>query len=247
MATEAQPTTNTPPAPPAPDAKVETPKVDAKVDAPKVDAKVEPKTDAKVERALALGEEPKVDEKKDAKVDTKAEVKPGEKPAALDLKLPEGFTKEDPAIAAFLATAGKHGLKAEQAQEIFDGYVSFAQSRDKALAEAYRAEGAEWLKAAKEAKDLGAGSDAAWAEVMKNTRRGLVAFGDQELMQFLDSTNGSNHPAMVRLFNKLGKALGEDNALDLSKGGKPPAGESDPQEALYQRYPTMRPKAQGAK
>lgn len=231
MATETTQTQTTTTAPPPPNGAP-----------PVVQTEVKP-PEAKVDATVASKDAPKVD---DAEValslgDKKVEPKPGESAAPVELKLPDGLTKEDPAIKALVELAGKSNISVEAQQALLDQHLALGKARDQALADTFKAERREWLAESKALPDLGAGNEKQWAETLTSAKRALRFFGDQELVDWLNSNNGVNHPAMIRFALKVGKAMGEDNAIATSQGASPPPS-TDPEKSLRDRYPTMYPK-----
>lgn len=183
-------------------------KKEAPKDAPAVDPKADP---AKVE------------------VDPKAEV-----PKAIELKLPEGFKADDPAIKGLVELATGEKLTTEQTQKLFDRYVEVQKTRDESLVAQYRKERADWLVEAKADPEFGGPK---FEASIADGRKALIKYGDQALVEFLNSTNGVNHPAVIRAFARIGRALAEDKATDVK--GNPPPPVAGPGAALKAQYPSM--------
>lgn len=146
------------------------------------------------------------------------------------LRLPDGF-KPDATFEKFQETAGKHGMKQEAAQEVFDLYVSARQAQEAAANDVRN----KWATALQADKEIGG---AAFEASKVEAKKAMTRFASPELQSFLHNTGLGNHPELVRAFVKIGKALGEDTLDGATKSNH--ATEPQSQEArLRARFPTM--------
>lgn len=144
-----------------------------------------------------------------------------EKPAPVDYekwapKEVAGVKRPEPTVKAFREAGKKFGLSAEQMQ----GLVDFDDERTKVLAQEYREEHerttAGWLEAAKADKSIGG---AKWSETTADLERVMTKFGaDAEFKKLLDESGYGNHPAFIRVFAAIGKAMREDKLVGGAKG-----------------------------
>lgn len=169
---------------------------------------------------------------------TPAETKPETKdaPAPLDvaaLKLPEGVSLAEETVKEYGAIASKLGLDASKAQELLSFYGS-AVKREAAAAEAYvNQQRAAWTAEVKADKDIGG---PALDGNLAFARRAVQKFGGPALAELLNSTGLGDHPALVRAFVTIGKALREDSVAGTPASSSTPHTDGVPYDVLY---PTM--------
>jgi hypothetical protein len=150
------------------------------------------------------GEAGKTTEPQDGKAD-KAKVGAPEKYA--DFKLPDGAVVDKVAMEKFLPLAKKLNLNQDQAQELVDFHSEFAAHGAKAEQEAWDNLQADWVKTAKNDKEIGG---PAFNENVGYAAKALKQFGNDALKEAMDATGVGNHPEFIRVFAKIGKALSED-------------------------------------
>jgi len=136
-----------------------------------------------------------------------------------DLKrptLPEGMTYDEAGEKWFRETAHKLNLSAAQAAALYDEYNGRMGGVIKDI-EAKRTkaaqDGLETLK-----KQWGGQFDTN----MELVKRATAAFLDDESKKFMDESGLGNHPVLVNLFAKLGKAMAEDKFVRGQPSGKQP-------------------------
>jgi hypothetical protein len=158
-------------------------------------------------------------------------------PVEYVIPLPEGIKADDPLVAKFQPLAKELGIPVEQAGKLVDFYA-------KTQAELVKAQEAEtekrisgWLEQAKSDKEFGGtGFEAAG----KLARRAIVAYATPELRELLADTGLGNHPELIRVFHRIGKAMAEDSVSDIRPAsGAPSKPLSTTDEAFLRRqYPT---------
>ena len=167
----------------------------------------------------ALTQEPKAEDKP-------ADDKPAV-PEAYELKAPDGSGELDPAAVAQATPVFKDlGLSNEQAQKIVDLYAG------QVLPEVSKTVQLETLKL------LGLEGIGSWAEQLKTdpeiggaqlektkamAAQAMSAFATDGLKQLLHTSRLGNHPEMVRLFAKIGEAIGEGTIHNGNPSGATPA------------------------
>lgn len=194
--------------------------------------KDEPKVDDKVDDKSVLNKDDKVDDKKDDKA-----IVPEKYEA---FKVPEGFVLDE-AVAAKAGELFKGlGLTQEAGQKLVDFYAEQAKT---AAEEPYKA----WADQQKEWKDeiTKTYNDTQLGEIKSNFSKMLAATVDptvaKEFREAMDFTGAGNHPAFVKLFDKLSKLLGEGGHF----AGKNPSPEGQkrpgdaPRSAASAIYPNL--------
>lgn len=150
------------------------------------------------------------------------------------VKLPEGMEADTGMVEALTPVLKDIGITNEQFQQIADVYAPEIKKQFEAQqAEAVK----DWQKTTDE-----------WAEATKKEQgdelkvnlgvagKFMDKYGDKEARQILNDTGLGNHPAIVRLFIKAGKAISEDTFVDPEKTNKPTRSGID----LKKMYPSMK-------
>lgn len=164
----------------------------------------------------------------DAKAAEDAKTAPGA-PEKYEFKAPEGKEYDSNLIAAFEAGAKEANLPQDAAQKLLDQMAPKLAERQVEQVTAIR-EG--WLEASKTDKEFGGDKLAANLGIAK---KALDTFGSPELNKLLVSTGLGNHPEMIRLMFKAGKALSEDSFV---AGTAPTRGSASAASVLYDKTAT---------
>lgn len=169
------------------------------------------------------------------------EAKPGDKPADgkgeqpaftvesyKDLALPEGVPLANPeGLAAFKALFAEDGVKPETAQKLVNLQAEMVRKQVEGQAK-IQAEIAGWGDLSKADQEFG-GAD--YPKNLAIANAALKAFATPALAKLLVESNLSNHPDMIRVFYRVGKAMAEDGRV---VGSGAPKG-----DRLSALYPTM--------
>ena len=146
------------------------------------------------------------------KTDPPAPKTPDPKP--IELKLPEGSLFAPETVAKVAARAKEQNLTPEQAQAELnresDLVKSFVEGEKIKLAK----EANSWVEASKVDPEIGGEKYAANAEVAK---RVVNRFGTEAFKKALNDSGLGNHPELVRVFVRIGRAMTDDQ-LVLSNG-----------------------------
>lgn len=135
--------------------------------------------------------------------------------------LPDGARLDDKVIAAFAETAKGANLTQEQAQRFVDSVMPTIYRRGVEMQDQMRAEWRQQM-----AKDAELGGDKS-QETSVLVAKGRGQFDSPELRDLLDGPLGlRDHPAMIRLFAKIGRSLSEDRFV--AGGG---SGAVDPRDS----------------
>lgn len=141
-----------------------------------------------------------------------------------DFKLPDGVALDAKLSDEFKSVAKALNLPQEAAQQLVDLQAkAVARSAEDQIAE-FNKMTAEWRKEALTA--LGSEPE----KELQFAAKARDQFASPELMKVLSETGLANHPEMVKMFVKLGKAVAEDRLLD---GKSALNSKSDPAAKLY--------------
>lgn len=138
----------------------------------------------------------------------------------------EGVELDTEALKDFEPVARDLNLTNEQAQKLVGAYQKILAGVQQRQAEAWQAQTEQWAADVKADKEIG--GDKLTAN-LSAAQRALEKFGDPELKEYLDSTGLGNHPALVKAFIKVGKAMSEDKVVT----GGHESGGSDLISAFY--------------
>jgi hypothetical protein len=135
-------------------------------------------------------------------------------PAASDkyeakLNLPEGRAADPKSMSRFYDVAHKNGLSDRQAQAVLDLYVELQDGARDSIG-----------GSAKEAMTT---LEREWGGAVQHNlglaQRAVAELGGRELMELLDTTGLGNHPALIRVFHRVGKVLSEDDPVFAMAAG----------------------------
>ena len=141
--------------------------------------------------------------------DKKEEPVKAEEPK-FELKLPEGSLLDAGAIERTVAFAKEQGLTPKAAQAMLDRESKLLTTNADSQKEAWDKGTVQWLEASKVDKEFGGEAFPKNAELAK---RVVERFGTPELMKGLTETGFGNHPELVRLMVRIGKAMDEDQLV----------------------------------
>lgn len=139
---------------------------------------------------------------------------------------PEGETLDEATLAAIKEQAKDLGLNKEQADKLAAAHLKQQKSiieQQQAMVENAKTEWAERSKADKEF-----GGDQ-FNENLGLAKRALDTFASDELKTLMNSSGFGNHPEVIRLFSRIGKAISEDRLVT----GKAPEAPADPAKRLF--------------
>jgi hypothetical protein len=149
-------------------------------------------------------------------------------PAEVDYKfdMPEGVEVDQASLVEFTGIAKELKLPADKAKALVD----IAAKREVARAEAFAKQVEDWGTQVKADPELGK------AENLATAKKTIDTFGTPELRDLLNATGLGNHPEVIRMALKIGKAISEDTFVTGRSGGNvPPRSHAD---ILYGTSPT---------
>lgn len=159
-------------------------------------------------------EPPKQEEVKDAPKPEGKQV-----PDKYELKLPDGALIDPKRVDEIAAFAKAQGLSNEQAQGILErenGAVSsFVQNQNETI----KAKTESWVSEVKADKELGGDN---FPQTVEAAKRAVDKFATPDFKKHLEETGLGNHPELVRVFARIGKAMSDDSSVfpNAQTGGK---------------------------
>jgi hypothetical protein len=150
---------------------------------------------------------------------------------------PDGVEIDEAQIESFGEYAHDLGLSQDQFQKLIDFEMERAQQAQSQMADAYTERVSAWAEATKADKELG-------GEVLDENlglaKRAMDAFASPELAKLIDTPSTENpdglglgnHPEVIRLFYRVGKAISESDLVTGDSKVEGPA-------SLQKMYPTM--------
>jgi hypothetical protein len=144
-------------------------------------------------------------------------------PESYDLKMPDGVELDQAAATEFTAIAKELKLDQAAAQKLADIGAKMATRQAEAHAKLVET----WTEQVKTDKEIGGDK---LDENLGVARKAIDTFGSPELKALLNSTGLGNHPEVVKLAYKVGKAISEDRFVSGSPKGN---ASNDPAKKLF--------------
>ena len=149
-----------------------------------------------------------------------------------ELKLSENSSLTAAEVEKLTAQANEQGFSVTQAQELVKASESSISSYVKREIEKTKSQAPVWLEQLKSDKEYGGEK---FNESVENAKRVVEKYAEPEFKNFLNDSGLGNHPLIVKMFSKLGKAFGEDHFKD----GTPIVTKKtvSPAERMYDKTP----------
>lgn len=144
-------------------------------------------------------------------------------PEKYEFALPDGVVLDQDAADEFTAVAKDLKLSQDDAKRL----TNVAIQMQKRQMENHGKQVEAWIGELKADKELGGEK---LTENLGVARKALETFGSQELYQILATTGFESHPAVVRAFYKIGRAISEDRFV---KGSPPSGNEPDMAKRMF--------------
>ncbi|MFJ1253419.1 protease [Cupriavidus sp. CuC1] len=159
---------------------------------------------------------------------TSEQAKPQGAPEKYEFKAAEGQPQFDTqVIEQFSEVARELNLPQDAAQKVLDKMAPVLAARQ---ADALEAARTQWAETAKVDKEFGGDK---LNENLAVAKKALDQFGTPELRTLLNESGLGNHPEVLRVFYRAGKAISEDRFVPGGAGGKGQQGQRDLASALY--------------
>lgn len=169
-------------------------------------------------------------EEKDGEADKSKE--DGAPDAYEDFTVPDGFEVDQVAMDAFQPLAKELNLSQENAQKLVDFYNDGAKKSADESQTYYSDLMTEWQASVRSDKELGGTN---FDDSLSAARSALDAFATPELYEIFEATGMGNHPEMVRVFARIGKAV-KDDVIRI--GSANPTAPKDPADVLFPKQNT---------
>lgn len=163
-------------------------------------------------------------------VEPAAEGLPQGAPENYEFELPEGYELNQEVSEEFTAYARELNLPQDKAQAAVSMGVKLLENAQAKQAEAYAQQISAWRNEVTNDKEIGG---PALAENLSYAAKVLDTYAP-DLRAVLDETGLGNHPAFVKAFVKIGKAISEDRLVGGAQ--QAPGAALDPAAKLF---PTM--------
>lgn len=150
-------------------------------------------------------------------------------PEKYELTYDKAFTDADKAELETMAR--ELGLTNEAAQKLAEKALAGRSSATAAAQKALEAQADKWAADSLADKELGNGDKATLKANLAIAVKARDAFGSKDLIDLLNTTGYGNHPAVIRHFLSLGKAVSEDSFVPAGSGAK--SMNTDPASVLY--------------
>ena len=147
---------------------------------------------------------------------------------AYDLKLPEGSPLDAKHLDEVKAMAKELGLSQEAAQKLVErdnALLSKSEQRTQAMVSE---QVSQWEQQARTDKEIGGAN---LQSSITDAKVALDKFGTPEFKNMLNQSGVGNHPELIRLLSKVGKAMREDKML--TGGSRPVQDHKTFAEAFY--------------
>ena len=155
-------------------------------------------------------------------------------PEAYEFKAQEGREFDPEVMKSFSEIAKELDLPQDAAQKVLDKVTPKILERQMQALENVRN---EWAENARTDKEFGGDK---LNDNLVVAKKALDSFGTPELRKLLNESGLGNHPEMIRLMYRAGKAISEDRFVGGTRGGQKsgPKGFNDLASALYSNQQT---------
>lgn len=143
-----------------------------------------------------------------------------------DFAMPEGMQVDAAMLGQFKPIAQELGLSQEQAQKFVSLYAEKMKGDAAAGVKAWADQMQAWGDTARVDKEFGG---AQFDANLGLAKQALDKFGTPELSTYLNEFGAGNHPEVIRLFYRIGKAISDDAFHQGSGAGKP----TDPAHIMF--------------
>jgi len=140
-------------------------------------------------------------------------------PEKYDLKLPEGAPLDAAHLDAVGSFAKDLKLPQDAAQKLVERDASLLTSFQEAKAKEWNGMVTGWGEQTKADPEIGGEK---FTEMTGAAKAAIERFGSPALKEMLNKTGAGNHPELVRIFARIGKAMADDKMVPGSPGGNAP-------------------------
>jgi hypothetical protein len=151
-------------------------------------------------------------------------------PEKYEFTMPEGVQMDESGVKAFSEFAKDSNLSQDAAQALLSKMAPAMAQRQADAVEAART---EWANLSTADKEIGGDK---LTENLAVAKKALDKFGTPELSKLLNESGLGNHPEIIRVLYRAGKAISEDTFV--GGGGQ---GKTEPETVAQRMYPNMNP------
>jgi hypothetical protein len=148
-------------------------------------------------------------------------------PDKYELKLSDKSPLDNDALTRIAGLAKEKGLSQDQAQLLVQAEESSLTNFQTKQAEAYNQTKAQWAEAVQKDKEIGGEN---FKQSVALSSRVVDRFATEEFKKTLDVTGLGQHPEIVRVFARIGKAMSNDQLIMPGAQG---AGKKEMKDILY--------------
>jgi hypothetical protein len=146
-------------------------------------------------------------------------------PEKYELKLPENSLLKAQALEDIAATAKEHKLTQKQAEALVQREDKALHAYHQAQLDDLKVKSQVWIQDVKADKELGGEAFVKNAELAS---RVVKRFGTESFQKMISDSGAGNHPELVRIFARIGKAMSEDQlVIPGSQSGRGPRSMED--------------------
>lgn len=150
-----------------------------------------------------------------------------------DIELPEGIRLDEELVKEFNPIAKKLNLSQSSANELVSLGVKLAQKQagnlPAIMQQVQQAKVAQYQQALNTDKEIGNGDRSKMNAYLDVADKGYTAFATDEVKQALAEVGLNYHPAIVKMFHRIGELVGDDKIY----GTRSPVTSQDPADILY--------------
>jgi hypothetical protein len=184
-----------------------------------------PETAVTTTESQPVSAEVTAEQQQQTATEANAEVqKPEWAPDKYEFTNPEGAEMAPEGLTAFSDFAREQGMTQAAAQSLLD---KLAPAMAKRQADVMTAARESWANSAKADKEFGGDK---LNENLGIAKKALDAFGTPELRTLLNESGIGNHPEVIRMLLRAGKAISEDRFVGGGRGGQV---STDPAKRLF--------------
>ncbi len=139
-------------------------------------------------------------------------------PEKYELKLAENSPLSAARLDAIAAEAKAKGLSNEAAQELVAREEGVVSGYVKGLHETMAERQTQWIDTVKNDKEIGGDN---FKEAVHYSNQFVKKFGSENLIKELELSGLGNHPEVVRMFSRAGRAMANDKRVNKGVESKP--------------------------
>lgn len=133
-----------------------------------------------------------------------------DEPKPIELKLPKDSLLDDKAVDRIKSLAKENNLSQEQAQLLLENESNALSTYDSAQKEKLTTLSNQWIDQSKADPEIGGKN---FDESISLAQSAMKKFATEAFIQNLNKTQLGNHPEMIRVFARIGRAMQSDKLV----------------------------------